>query len=162
MIGCQSRLTFTVWPLELTLISVPRIYKTYLTPFHPWLLSSFLFRAFKGSLGCQESKERGAPGWVSSRSAHLLMGPIFSIFSIITSQPTSEVWRTYCSPTTPCFRYMSMITARSYRGTTTEHSVTFLDYGAFSQALVCFGSRFDQALRLHCQVPFVNLEGKQA
>lgn len=44
-----------------------------------------------------------------------------------------------------------------------EHSDASLDYGSlFSQALVCFGSGFIQAVLPRCQEPSVKLEGKQA
>lgn len=35
---------------------------------NPVTFLSFIFRALKGSLGCQESKERKARGWVSEKS----------------------------------------------------------------------------------------------
>lgn len=44
-----------------------------------------------------------------------------------------------------------------------KHSDASLDYGSlFSQALVCFGSGFIQAVLPHCQEPSVKLESKQA
>lgn len=54
---------------------------------HPWLLLSFFFRALKGSPGCQESKEREARGWVSSRSGYFVV--IFSWVLSFLSFPSS-------------------------------------------------------------------------
>lgn len=134
------------------LLFLPSIYKTCFTPSLTFFYLLLLGSSRAPRVARTAGKER--PEGESLFCSHLLVGPIFSVFSIITSPPTSEA-----SPAIPyCWHGDYTL---SHRRSMTTRSVTFLDYGAFSQALVCFGSSFDQAVRLLCQVPFVKLEGKQ-
>lgn len=124
---------------------------------NPWLFYLLFLGPSRAPWVARKARKERPEG--EFLSSHLLMGPIFSLFSI-TFPSTSEVRLMYYSPMPPYCWHVDY-THLHYRPMT-KHSVTFLDYGKFSQALVCFGSCFDQAVRLHCQVPFVKLEGKQS
>lgn len=134
----------------------------------PDSLFFFLIRALKDLQGCQESQERGAQEWVSFTQWHFYSSHSpshWSPYYHLHFRRHSEYFT--CKSSNDFFLiWYEMSSSCTHIGDLCilfKHSDTSLDYGSlFSQALVCFGSGFIQAVLPCCQEPSVKLKSKQA